>query len=84
MLDIDELIKREILVNIDGIYCLYIGWVIVKIPSKDHIEEFVKKFKDYYIEILPFWDRYKKPTTKPKLIKQTEEKIKYLESVHLL
>lgn len=84
MLDINELLEREILVKIEGTYCLYIGWVVVKIPVKEKIEEYVRDFKKYYKEIMPFFDRYKKPTTKPKLIKETEEKIKYLESVHLL
>lgn len=84
MLDINELLEREILVKIDETYCLKIGWVIVKIPAKEKIEEYVRDFKKYYKEILPFFDRYKKTTTKPQLIKQTEEKIKYLESIHLL
>ncbi|MGL4451780.1 MAG: hypothetical protein ACRCTZ_11375 [Sarcina sp.] len=84
MLDMNELLEREILVKIDDIYCLKIGWCVVRIPAKENIQEYIKNFKEYYKEILPFFDRYKKPTTKPKLIRETQEKIKYLENVGLI
>lgn len=73
MLDINKLLKREILVKIVNTYIL--DGQLLKFQLKK-IEKYIKDFKGYYKKFYFFY-KYKNLINKPKLIKQIGQKIKY-------